>query len=172
MRQPSARLDDSCAWRRWPKTSMAASRGCANLLALVEIRTWPSAGHLNSRKKRRQITREAASARRACASGPDKTFYSQFPRRLSPGYRSYRSYRTTIGPLSDRYRTTIGLDSQIVAIGAIGPLSDYYRSYRSGDMIVHYRSYRTLSDYYRSYRTIGPRYQIRRDNAGPHHGCT
>ena len=44
MRQPSARLDDSCAWRRWPKTSMAASRGCANLLALVEIRTGRAQG--------------------------------------------------------------------------------------------------------------------------------
>ena len=66
-----------------------------------------------------------------------------------------------IGPLSDRYRTTIGADSQIVAIGAIGPLSDYYRSYQGGTMLMHYRTLSELSEptigaigaHYRSYRS-------------------
>ena len=69
----------------------------------------------------------------------------------------------TIGPLSERYRATIGSDNQIVSIGAIGPLSDYYRSYRCGDTFVHYR---TLSELLEpTIGAIGAHYRMLRDHA-------
>ena len=60
--------------------------------------------------------------------------------------------------LSECYRSTIGLDSQIVAIGAIGPLSDTIGHYRADYMLVQYRTVSDsigLSDTIGHYRTIG-----------------
>ena len=82
---------------------------------------------------------------------------------LEPWLSELSELSETIGPLSDRYRTTIGLDSQIVAIGAIGPLSDYYRSYRGGTMLMHYRTLSELSE--PTIGAIGAHYRMLRDHA-------
>ena len=67
-------------------------------------------------------------------------------REVEPWLSELSDLSETIGPLSERYRATIGSDNQIVSIGAIGPLSDYYRSYRGGTMLMHYRTLSELSE--------------------------